>query len=197
MNTEVKHRSGFRQGAALVCAMLCTWVCVAGCETSRTGPPDATMAQPVGGELSRIPFPEPASHAAGWIRYHGDLSTMTMGRPGTDCLTCHYRDECVTCHTTQLPRDHNTMWRTLSHGFEAGASRSRCLTCHRQDYCVRCHNETSPRSHSGNWSDSHCSSCHYDLGATVGTGCFACHGLYLHPSAPHAMDPQGDCDSCH
>ena len=197
MNTETNRHPRICPTTVLVCAMICMCACIAGCRTSRRGPADIMTAQHAIGESSKIPFPIPASHGAGWMEYHGALSATPSARRGVTCLTCHYRDECLRCHHTRLPRDHNTMWRTLSHGFEAGADRARCLTCHRQDYCVRCHNETAPRSHVGSWSDSHCSRCHYDLGATFGAGCSVCHGLYLHPAAPHAIDTQEDCDSCH
>lgn len=127
----------------------------------------------------KVPFPRPDSHRGNWIVYHGaasDLNLSDARQSDKSCMVCHERNDCITCHTTQMPRDHTNTWRTLSHGFMAGGNRERCLACHRQDYCVRCHNETAPRSHVGNWLSTHCAWCHFSGGSRVpADNCVVCH----------------------
>lgn len=149
---------------------------------------------------AKIPFPRPKSHEAGWLEYHGNTAGMSLnapGRRGDACYTCHERNDCIRCHNIQLPRDHTNTWRTRTHGFMVSAERGRCQTCHRQDYCVRCHYETAPRSHRGNWRRAHCASCHFGSIFTSLDNCTVCHRQALHASAPHPINEQLDCFSCH
>ena len=149
---------------------------------------------------SKIPFPKPQSHTGAWLEYHGRAVEPTLnpdGVSGSNCLTCHERTDCISCHNTQMPRDHSNTWRTLSHGFMAEGNRDRCKNCHRQDFCVRCHNETAPRSHVGSWRTRHCTWCHFSSGFTPADTCAVCHRKAPHTSAPHAVTPTMDCTLCH
>jgi len=123
-------------------------------------------------QKDKIPYPKPASHNGNWIEYHGrevEPSVNSALAADTNCLTCHEKSDCISCHNTLAPRDHNNTWRTLSHGFSAEGNRERCQNCHKQDFCIRCHNETAPRSHRGNWLTLHCTNCH------TGGVCRTCH----------------------
>lgn len=148
----------------------------------------------------KIPFPRPGSHTANWIEYHGRTVEPTMntaGSVGNNCLICHEKTDCISCHNTRMPRDHTNTWRTLSHGFMAEGNRERCLICHRQDFCVRCHSETAPRSHLGNWTARHCAVCHFGSGLSPADNCIVCHKLAPHTSAPHPVTPGLNCGLCH
>jgi hypothetical protein len=148
----------------------------------------------------KVAFPRPDTHKGNWIEFHGasaNLNVNEAGQTGKSCLTCHERNDCITCHNTRMPRDHTNTWRTLSHGFQAEGNRERCMTCHKQDYCVRCHNETAPRTHKGNWQERHCSWCHFGSGFTPADSCVVCHKTAPHTSAPHPVNPAADCWGCH
>jgi hypothetical protein len=129
----------------------------------------------------KIPFPRPDSHKGGWIEFHGASAGLNLMAGEQSCLTCHGRNDCVSCHNTRPPRDHTNTWRTLSHGFMAEGNRERCLTCHRQDFCVRCHNETPPRSHTGGWNN--------PVRHSMGRPCTDCHGS--------GRLPVDSCGVCH
>lgn len=125
----------------------------------------------------RIPFPKPDSHRGDWARNHGlhaQVDINEAGQTGGTCVTCHEKNDCVSCHAQTMPRDHTGLWRTRGHGLTASVNRERCLYCHRQDYCVRCHNETAPRSHTAGWVTRHCQWCHLE-GTRPGGGCGVCH----------------------
>ena len=165
----------------------------------------AVCLLPVGGTSAeeRIPFPRPDSHQGAWIESHGLDASMTMAEPGPSgqlCLSCHERNDCIGCHATQQPRDHNNYWRLQGHGFSARVNRERCAACHRQDYCVRCHNETAPRSHTATWSVRHCGWCHFAAVNVPDEPCNVCHRVAPHTSAPAGhvvIGPQTDCLACH
>jgi hypothetical protein len=130
----------------------------------------------------KVPFPQPASHKGNWVENHGfdaRLNINEAGQPGTACLTCHEKNDCIACHTMRLPRDHNNYWRIQGHGITASVNRERCLACHRQDYCIRCHNETAPRSHTAGWINRHCQWCHLS-GKVPGGNCGVCHKTSPH-----------------
>lgn len=144
---------------------------------------ETTPKKPVAGTAAevpapaKIPFPRPDSHKANWLEYHGASAGLSLFAGEQSCLTCHERNDCISCHNTRPPRDHTNTWRTLSHGFMAEGNRERCFTCHRQDFCVRCHNETAPRSHTAGWlggANRHCTVCHFN-GTVPGDGCGVCH----------------------
>ena len=186
--------------AMAACIILIGLVMLVGCKTDRPGLIISRSDHAIPAAPGKIPFPRPESHEAGWLKYHGDFSGVDWnkpGRPGSACLTCHEKSDCIQCHNVSPPGDHNNTWRTLSHGFAASGDRERCLNCHRQDYCIRCHNETAPRSHKGNWEANHCSSCHFVLDSAFGNGCAVCHKKALHLSAPHTINPKVDCLECH
>lgn len=135
----------------------------------------------------KIPFPRPDSHKGNWIEFHGASASLDMneaGQTGKACLTCHEKNDCISCHNTRMPRDHTNTWRNLSHGMMAEGNRERCLACHRQDYCIRCHNETAPRTHVGNWLQRHCTWCHYASYPVPADGCGVCHRQAVHTSGP-------------
>jgi len=160
----------------------------------------ARAAQTGGRQDSRIPFPKPGSHAANWLEYHGKMvgaEGNSPGKPGKACLLCHERTDCIACHTTIAPRDHNNTWRLRGHGLVAGGNRERCLTCHKQDYCIRCHSETAPRTHTASWRKRHCTWCHFGSGDSSIGNCTVCHKQAQHVSAPHPVSPAIDCGLCH
>ncbi len=148
----------------------------------------------------KIPFPRPESHRGNWLEYHGRSVEPVVNGAGAvsnNCLTCHEKTDCISCHNTRIPRDHTNTWRTLSHGFMAEGNRERCQTCHRQDFCVRCHNETAPRSHIGDWTSRHCTWCHFGSGLAPADNCIVCHKQAPHTSAPHPVNPGMNCGLCH
>ena len=152
------------------------------------------------GQDARIPFPKPGSHKGNWLEYHGravGASGNSPGQPGKACLTCHEQTDCIACHTTTMPRDHNNTWRVRGHGLMADGNRERCITCHREDYCIRCHSETAPRSHTASWRSRHCTWCHYGSGLAPADNCVVCHKVAPHTSAPHAVSPTLNCGLCH
>ncbi|MDH4162302.1 MAG: hypothetical protein OEW15_06375 [Nitrospirota bacterium] len=160
----------------------------------------ATAGEQGPGNDTRIPFPKPESHRAKWLEYHGrEVAALGMSanRPGTECTTCHERNDCTACHTMQAPRDHGNFWRTRGHGLSASGNRDRCLACHRQDYCVRCHSETAPRTHTASWRSRHCGGCHFASNSVPADNCNVCHKRALHVSAPHPVNPAVDCSHCH
>ena len=164
----------------------------------------AGAKKPAESQKGKIPFPRPESHIGGWNENHGASANLDLnagGQDGRSCLACHERNDCITCHNTQMPRNHNNFWRTRGHGLMAEGNRDRCLTCHRQDYCVRCHNETAPRSHVGNWAVRHCTWCHFSSGIVPADNCAVCHRIAPHTSAStgHTIGPQVTCikAGCH
>lgn len=157
-------------------------------------------AQPEAVEDGKLPIPAPRSHKGNWIKFHGaevGLSFNEAGQQGSGCYACHDRNDCIDCHSTTPPRDHTSMWRMRGHGMEATGNKERCLRCHRQDFCVACHNETAPRTHTGVWYDEHCKWCHFTSGYRPSDSCSVCHHIAPHSSAPHAVSPSLDCQSCH
>lgn len=143
----------------------------------------AAGATSVSGQDGRTPFPRPASHKGNWSEYHGravGARGNSPGQPGKACLTCHEQTDCMACHTTIMPRNHNNTWRVRGHGLTADGSRERCFTCHREDYCIRCHSETAPRSHTAGWRNRHCTVCHFGPGKTITGGCTVCHKQTTH-----------------
>ena len=162
-----------------------------------------------GDGVKKIPRPRPQSHRADWIRNHGADVNLDPGGRGApqSCSLCHEKADCISCHNTQLPKDHTNTWRIRTHGFQAEANRDRCATCHKEDYCIRCHNETTPRSHSGRWnagglvntpdSPTHCKWCHFSSRITPAEGCGVCHKRAPHTSAPHTVNGAIDCNNCH
>ncbi len=151
-------------------------------------------------EDDRIPFPKPSSHTGRWLEYHGrtvGAEGNSPGKPGKACVLCHDRTDCIVCHTTVAPRDHNNAWRVRGHGLMAGGNRDRCLVCHKQDYCVRCHSETAPRTHTASWRKRHCTWCHFGSGFVPTDNCVVCHKVAPHTSAPHAVSPTLNCGLCH
>lgn len=163
-------------------------------DASQTAPSAAAEAD------ARIPFPKPDSHRGNWLQYHGRTVAMTGGssaESGAACFACHGRNDCVTCHTTNPPRDHTNFWRTRGHGLAAAANSERCVNCHRQDFCVACHNETAPRTHTAAWRERHCTWCHFGGGIAPADNCSVCHTRAPHTSAPHPVSGTLNCTLCH
>ncbi|MDH4246269.1 MAG: cytochrome c family protein [Deltaproteobacteria bacterium] len=143
---------------------------------------------------------KPDSHKGNWTEFHGLTASLNeKGLHGKDCLTCHVKSECETCHATTEPKDHTNFWRVRAHGFSAESNRERCANCHKQDFCVSCHSETAPRSHLGNWRGQHCTWCHIDgSGGAELNNCRACHLPPRHAAAPHPLPVRGQtCTNCH
>ena len=157
----------------------------------------------IAGGADKVPFPRPDSHKGNWAQSHGMNAYMNIneaGQTGNACLTCHDKSDCISCHSTSMPKDHNNFWRTRGHGLTAEVNRERCLACHRQDYCIRCHNETAPRSHTGAWRVRHCTWCHFASGITPADSCGVCHKIAPHTSRPAGHSPIGaqtNCSACH
>lgn len=145
--------------------------------------------QPGPAAQGKIPFPRPDSHKGNWLEFHGRTVPLSVivngpGQAGNSCYACHEKADCIMCHNTQMPRDHNNFWRIRGHGLQASGNRERCLACHKQDYCIRCHNETAPPTHTAGWVKRHCSWCHFDRGAVPAGNCGVCHKVAPHTSAP-------------
>ena len=161
------------------------------------------VAAPAGRCDDRVPFPKPASHQGNWVYSHGLSAQVQRSEPSQEassCLVCHTKNDCISCHSTRMPKDHTNYWRTTGHGMTASVNRERCQICHRQDYCIRCHNETAPRSHMGNWTKRHCQWCHFASGIVPGDNCGVCHKAAPHTSRPAGhvpIGPQTNCAACH
>jgi len=193
MNTDKRIISKRFPLTVIILLVIITVQILNACKTSETE--GETTGEPV-----KIRFQRPDSHKADWLGYHGDFTELSwdnLDHKGITCYICHEKRECLQCHNTILPQNHNSSWRTLGHGFAAAGDRESCLSCHRQDYCIRCHNETAPRSHKANWIGNHCSQCHYELTTSFDIGCITCHKKILHRSAPHALNTQSECLDCH
>jgi hypothetical protein len=131
------------------------------------------------------------SHRGNWVNFHGSAAKLNAaGQHGKDCLTCHVKNDCESCHNTQPPKDHTNFWRTRGHGLMAAGNKERCDNCHRQDFCVACHNETAPRTHIGGWERfRHCPWCHVDSSFSGSQdNCSVCHKVIPHASAPHRIN---------
>ena len=164
--------AGFAMGVGIL-PCLCS---VASAETAAKPPAETAAAVP-----GKIPFPRPDSHRGSWLEYHGASADLNLSAGEKTCLTCHGRNDCISCHNTRPPRDHTNTWRNLSHGFMTEGNRARCVTCHRQDFCIRCHNETPPRSHTAGWLSPGrhsmgrpCTDCH-GSGRLPADSCGVCH----------------------
>lgn len=101
----------------------------------------------------------PGSHAAvDFLRTHG----ATVGRNAENCVACHTRESCSTCHAARLPRgagslaaagpgrsagalterkppaSHTPLFAE-QHGTEASAAPATCASCHVRADCLDCH----------------------------------------------------------
>jgi hypothetical protein len=124
---------------------------------------------------------KPKSHKTSWpIRHGKQAEWRAFSAHGEDCYLCHKKRECVTCHLTRRPRDHNGLWRMRMHGVAAEWNRERCKTCHETGSCIACHRRTKPLYHRGAWRAVH------GLAAQVKDKdrCMTCHN-------------QGWCTRCH
>ena len=143
----------------------------------------------------------PPSHALNWSKVHGQAA-RAHGEQRTDrCSLCHKENECITCHTQELPESHTNFWRLRGHGVAASMDRQSCAVCHREDSCSACHAEVAPLSHGGMWGgaqSTHCLSCHFPL---QGESCFVCHkstpSHQLAPPKPPDHTPGMNCTMCH
>jgi hypothetical protein len=143
----------------------------------------------------------PPSHRANWKRYHGGVVRGRSEERSDMCALCHKPSECATCHSIELPENHNNYWRRRGHGLTASMDRDGCKTCHDEDSCNRCHEEIRPVSHTASWgepTDRHCLSCHEPLRSTT---CNVCHkSTPSHDTAtplPPDHTPAMNCRQCH
>ena len=150
------------------------------------------------------PTVAPRSHEGAWDQFHGlatrNGSDLTMDR----CDMCHEESTCVTCHSEEMPSNHNNFWRRRAHGLTARMDRENCAACHGPDYCDRCHEQTVPLTHStglfGGTRNTHCFGCHLTGGREQ--SCNLCHidgepSHDLAPLQPPGHDPASDCRECH
>jgi hypothetical protein len=143
----------------------------------------------------------PDSHAQNWLKTHGQAA-RAHGAERTDrCTMCHKENECITCHTQELPESHTNFWRLRGHGVAAALDRQSCAVCHREDSCSSCHADVAPLSHGGSWGGStstHCLSCHFPI---QGESCFVCHkstpSHQMAPPKPPDHTPGMNCIMCH
>lgn len=146
----------------------------------------------------------PLTHDGNWDTQHG-LAVRGGGCPEQTvdrCDICHTEASCVSCHKTEMPVNHNSYWRTRSHGLTARMDRDNCAACHEVDYCSRCHETAEPQSHNGLWGDTkntHCFGCHI---SEAEQSCYLCHrsgapSHVLAPPQPPGHNPGSDCRSCH
>ena len=107
----------------------------------------------------RPSLPVPPSHeSANFIRAHGKDAQRT----GANCVTCHARESCVSCHIgvqtrvvnampaagpgrgvgvqlTRVPPANHTPEFKERHGSAANSRPSSCETCHVRSTCLDCH----------------------------------------------------------
>lgn len=162
----------------------------------------------------------PDSHAHLWQRRHGGVVRSQDRLTANECALCHQESSCASCHLETPPENHNSYFRTRSHGVMARMDRQACATCHRSDSCDSCHSDTRPLSHSGSFGGTqsrHCLGCHFPLGKdecgtchrdtpshldasplpanhSPGMNCRMCHGLTA--PMPH-VDKGDECSRCH
>lgn len=144
---------------------------------------------------------KPPTHAQNWQKFHGQTVKDGEMEGSNKCSLCHTEESCNTCHRTEAPTSHTTLWRQKGHGLAASMDRQSCATCHQSDSCDSCHKTTAPRNHTGQWAgakDTHCLNCH--IGES-GDSCSVCHqgNPQGHQKAEPMknMNPGADCRSCH
>lgn len=143
----------------------------------------------------------PQNHEFNWRKAHGQAARAEGQRRMDRCILCHKENECITCHTQELPENHTNFWRLRGHGVAASMDRQSCAVCHREDSCSSCHAEVAPLSHSGSFGGSqstHCLGCHFPLQSQ---SCFVCHkstpSHQLAPPKPPDHTPGMNCIMCH
>lgn len=149
------------------------------------------------------PDSPPASHSTGqWQTLHGPLE----GRTSPTCRRCHADRDCLLCHKSTQPRDHNPVFKKRAHGARAAISPDRCSTCHMETFCIACHTTTPPDYHTAVFRDirpyTHCGVCHFP--PESGNRCNACHKQVRHLRAkadatpvPPFVDKSQPCFFCH
>ncbi len=144
----------------------------------------------------------PATHFHAWSQRHGDVVRLGLDDSQNRCELCHDQERsCTACHQNQPPQNHDSLFRTRTHGVLAAMDRSRCYTCHRTDSCEQCHSTTRPLSHRAGFgapSQRHCNGCHFPA---QDAGCAVCHrGTPSHQQAsplPPSHSPAMNCRQCH
>lgn len=93
---------------------------------------------------------------------------------GHDCVSCHAKPLCISCHKTMSPRSHNGFFRLRGHGLHARIDSAGCTTCHSERSCIECHKVTQPLNHNGLWSVVHGRAVAGGEGGALGS-CSVCH----------------------
>lgn len=91
------------------------------------------------------------------------------------CKGCHSANNCLKCHTVQLP--HAPSWNAREHAMDAFIGKKICWQCHDRRSCRKCHPASFP--HGNEWVKKHgptsrgqsatCSNCHNE------NFCLLCH----------------------
>jgi nitrate/TMAO reductase-like tetraheme cytochrome c subunit len=84
-------------------------------------------------------------HAADWITAHG-ADVKARGRQ--NCLQCHTKDYCTTCHQIQMPHPANFI--AVHPRAAAKNGTQTCFNCHSVENCQACHiahQEGTPAAH--------------------------------------------------
>ena len=65
----------------------------------------------------------PQSHEFNWLKSHGQAARAHGEQRNDRCTMCHKENECITCHTQELPENHTNFWRLRGHGVAASMDR--------------------------------------------------------------------------
>lgn len=133
------------------------------CITCHVNAPETPAIQALALDARSLLHParlvEPASHLSpDFLRTHGG----GLGRNAENCVACHTRESCSTCHAARLPRgaaslaalgpgrgagaiterkppaSHTPLFAE-QHGPEASATPASCASCHVRADCLDCH----------------------------------------------------------
>jgi c(7)-type cytochrome triheme protein len=148
---------------------------------------------------------KPDFHGAAFMRSHGMLSRMGEGETRADCSLCHKENQCTACHSTEMPKSHNSHFTRRGHGIAASIDRESCATCHRTDTCDSCHEQTAPTNHTPTFGGSksrHCGTCHFPQSQSE---CYTCHksapshlsATAMPTNTAHVKASANDCRECH
>ncbi len=82
----------------------------------------------------------PVTHTDRWVEGHGPIATASP----TSCLTCHVRNDCLSCHRPDATRQagfHPSDYLTR-HPIQAYQRESTCADCHNTgQFCASCHRQ--------------------------------------------------------
>jgi hypothetical protein len=168
------------------------------CHAERKGPSDCSACH----QTIRNDVPPP-NHGAQWKREHGRVMRACNNDVRAErCDTCHTEANCLACHKSEPPSNHNGFWRRRGHGLAASMDRRTCAACHQPEACEACHSQTQPTNHAGSWGqplDRHCLTCHEPL--RFEDNCQTCHkstpSHALATPMPSWHLPAMNCRQCH